>query len=62
MVDIGRDIGFPQWVFGESCFAFLDDGAVAFVYVEDGLDRLAVRLTDGTVAPLDAAVHRHRRV
>ena len=53
MVDIGRDIGFPAWVFGETCFAFLDDGSVAFVYVEDGLDRLAVRLTDGTIAPLD---------
>ena len=53
MVDIGRDIGFPAWVFGETRFAFLEDGAVAFVYVEDGLDRLAVRLTDGTIAPLD---------
>ncbi len=53
MVDIGRDIGFPAWVFGETRFAFLDDGSVAFVYVEDGLDRLAVRLTDGTIAPLD---------
>ena len=45
--------GSRTWVFGESCFAFLDGGRVAFVYVEDGLDRLAVRLTDGTVAPLD---------
>ena len=36
MVDLGRDIGFPQWVFGESCFAFLDGGRVAFTYVEDG--------------------------
>ena len=27
MVDLGRDIGFPHWVFGESCFAFLDGGA-----------------------------------
>ena len=26
MVDLGQDIGFPQWVFGQSCFAFLDDG------------------------------------
>src|SRR5215211_3979309 len=32
MVEIGRDVGFPHWVFGESCFALLDDGAVAFRY------------------------------
>ena len=53
MADIGRDIGSPAWVFGESCFAFLDGGRVAFVYVEDGLDHLAMCLADGTIAPLD---------
>jgi dipeptidyl aminopeptidase/acylaminoacyl peptidase len=55
MVEIGRDIGFPLWVFGESCFAFLDDGGVAFRYVEDGIDRLAVRAADGVVTPLELA-------
>ena len=53
MVDLGRDIGFPAWVFGASCFAFVDGGSVAFVYVEDGLDRLGVRLADGTIVTLD---------
>jgi dipeptidyl aminopeptidase/acylaminoacyl peptidase len=53
MVELGRDIGFPMWVFGESCFAFLPDGTVALRYVEDGLDRLAIRSADGDVAPLD---------
>jgi dipeptidyl aminopeptidase/acylaminoacyl peptidase len=53
MIEMGRDIGFPHWVFGESCFAFLDDGGVAFRYVEDGIDRLAVRAGDGMVAPLE---------
>ena len=53
MVDLGRDIGFPAWVFGDTCFAFLAGERVAFVYVEDGLDHLAVRLPDGTVVPLD---------
>ena len=24
MVDLGKDIGVPQWVFGQACFAFLD--------------------------------------
>jgi dipeptidyl aminopeptidase/acylaminoacyl peptidase len=53
MVEIGRDVGFPHWVFGESCFAFLADGAVAFRYVEHGIDHLAVRAVDGTVTPLE---------
>ncbi len=52
-VDIGRDVGFPNWVFGESCFAFLDGGRVAFRFTEDGLHRLAVREADGTVTPLE---------
>lgn len=42
VVDIGKDIGFPQWVFGETCFVLLDDGRVAFRYSEGGLDRLAL--------------------
>lgn len=43
MVDLGLDIGFPQWVFGQSCFAFLDGGRVAFSFSEGGVERLAVR-------------------
>ena len=43
MVDLGADIGFPQWVFGQSSYAFLDDGRVAFAYSEGGLEQLAVR-------------------
>ena len=42
VVDIGRDIGFPQWVFGQSCFALLPAGGVAFVYADGGLQRLAL--------------------
>ncbi len=53
VVDLGKDIGFPQWVFGQRCFAFLDGGRVAFVYRDAGLDRLAVRLADGSVTDLD---------
>ena len=54
MVDLGADIGFPQWVFGQSCFAFLDGGRVAFRYVEEGFDRLAVwDPEDGSSPPLD---------
>ena len=49
VVDLQRDIGFPQWVFGQSCFALLADKRLAFVYQGGGFDRLAVRENDGTV-------------
>ncbi len=42
VVDLGVDIGFPQWVFGLRCFAFLADGRVALVHGGDGTDHLAV--------------------
>lgn len=54
MVDLGKDIGFPQWVFGLRCFAFLDGGRVALVYREAGVDRLAVWEPDfGRVADVE---------
>ncbi len=46
MVDLGKDIGFAQWVFAQRCFALMDDGRVAFVYSDGGLDHLAVREPD----------------
>jgi len=55
MVDLGKDIGFPQWVFGLRCFAFLDDGRVAFVHGGDGVDHLAV-LDPSTGAAHEVAV------
>jgi len=54
MVDLGLDIGFPAWVFGQSCFAFLGDGRLVFSYSDDGIERLAVREPDfGRVTKLD---------
>jgi dipeptidyl aminopeptidase/acylaminoacyl peptidase len=53
MVELGLDVGFPHWVFGESCFAFLDGGRVAFRFVEDGADHLGVRDGDGRIARPD---------
>jgi dipeptidyl aminopeptidase/acylaminoacyl peptidase len=54
MVDLGKDIGYPQWVFGQSCFALLDDGRVVFSYSDDGLERLAVQEPDfGRVTTLE---------
>ena len=52
VVEMGADIGRPQWVFGQSCYAFLDDGSVAYVYRRDGRDHAALRGPDGTTHDL----------
>ncbi|MGH9210879.1 MAG: prolyl oligopeptidase family serine peptidase [Acidimicrobiales bacterium] len=53
MVQTDAEIGQPQWVFGQSRFAFLDGGRVVFAYQRDGLDHVAVRAADGSVTDLD---------
>ncbi|MFZ6005333.1 MAG: prolyl oligopeptidase family serine peptidase [Actinomycetota bacterium] len=54
MVDLERDIGFPQWVFGQTCFTFLEGGRVVFVRTDRGLQRLAVWEPDfGRVTDLE---------
>jgi dipeptidyl aminopeptidase/acylaminoacyl peptidase len=53
MVELGRDVGFPHWVFGESCFAVLEDGRVVFVVTDEGIHRLAVRHAGGRIDRLD---------
>jgi dipeptidyl aminopeptidase/acylaminoacyl peptidase len=54
VVDLGLDIGHPQWVFGQSSYAFLSDGRVVFACSDGGLERLAVREPDfGRVTTLD---------
>jgi len=53
VVDLGTDIAGPQWVFGQSRFALLSDGRVAFAYGREGADRLAVLEADGSVRELD---------
>ena len=53
MVDLGKDIGFAQWVFGMACYALVGD-RVVFVYSDDGVHRLAVREPDfGRVRQMD---------
>jgi dipeptidyl aminopeptidase/acylaminoacyl peptidase len=55
-VEMEAEIGVPQWVFGQSRYAFLDGGRVVFAYQRDGFDHLAVRTPDGEVHELDVAV------
>jgi dipeptidyl aminopeptidase/acylaminoacyl peptidase len=52
-LDVGSDIAGPQWAFGQSRFALLADGRIAFAYGRDGSDRLAVLESDGSVRELD---------
>jgi dipeptidyl aminopeptidase/acylaminoacyl peptidase len=52
-IQMEAEIGVPQWVFGQSRYAFLDDGKVAFAYQRDGLDHLAVESADGSAGDLD---------
>jgi dipeptidyl aminopeptidase/acylaminoacyl peptidase len=53
VVDLGADIGFPQWVFGQSTYALLGDGRLAVVHRSEGVDHVAVREPDGAVRDLD---------
>jgi dipeptidyl aminopeptidase/acylaminoacyl peptidase len=50
---IDAEIGVPQWSFGQSRYAFVDDGRVVFAYQRDGLDHLALGSADGSVVDLD---------
>jgi dipeptidyl aminopeptidase/acylaminoacyl peptidase len=53
LVELEAEIGVPQWEFGTGRYAVLPDGRIVFARWRDGLDGLAVRLTDGTVADLE---------
>ena len=59
---MGTDIAGPQWVFGQSRFALLADGRVAFAYGRDGADRLAVLEPDGSVRELDVPFSAYRYI
>ncbi len=53
MVEIEGEIGVPQWVFGQSRYAFLPGGTVAFGCSRNGFDSLMVREADGSLRTLD---------
>ena len=62
VVDVGSDIAGPQWRFGQSRYALLSDGRVAFAYGRAGADRLAVLEADGSVRELDVPFSTFRYV
>ena len=47
------EFGTPQWVFGMSTYAFLDDGRIAALYTRDGFDHLALVSPEGGIETLD---------
>lgn len=53
LVDVEADIGEPQWVFGGSRYAVLEDARMVFARWKDGFDGLAIRLSDGSIADLE---------
>jgi dipeptidyl aminopeptidase/acylaminoacyl peptidase len=53
VLDVGSDIAGPQWVFGQSRYALLDDGRIVLAFGRAGADRLAVLSTGGELRELD---------
>ena len=53
VLDVGSDVAGPQWVFGQSRYALLDDGRVVLAYGREGADRLAVLEPGGDLRELD---------
>ncbi len=60
---LGRvvDAGFPQWVFGQSCYGFLSEGRLVAAYYEDGQHRLGI-LRNGALTHLDLDYTSYRSV
>jgi len=52
-VQLDAEIGEPQWIFGQSRYAILDGGRVAFAARRDGVDRLYVAGLAGEVEQID---------
>jgi dipeptidyl aminopeptidase/acylaminoacyl peptidase len=52
VVDRQEDIGLPQWVFGQTAYAPLRDGTVAYVRHQGGREHLSMRRPDGEVIDL----------
>ncbi len=62
VLDVGSDIGGPQWTFGNSRYALLDDGRVVVAYGRAGADRLAVLVPGGELRELDLPYARFGRL
>lgn len=59
---MNAEIGKPQWVFGQSRYALLDDGRIVVAACRDAFDSLHVLDTDGTVRRLDLPYSVYRQL
>ena len=50
------EVGAPQWVFGQSRYAFLEDGRTVLAVRHEGRDSLRLLGADGRVTPLEIGV------
>ncbi|MBV9356097.1 MAG: S9 family peptidase [Chloroflexi bacterium] len=54
LAPMSAEFGVPQWVFGTSMYAFLDDGRALVHYLQDGFSHLALLdPSSGQLEPLD---------
>jgi dipeptidyl aminopeptidase/acylaminoacyl peptidase len=53
IIVMDAELAVPQWVFGQSRYAFLGDDRVVFTYLRDGFEHIAVRAADGKIVDLD---------
>jgi dipeptidyl aminopeptidase/acylaminoacyl peptidase len=53
LTDLEAEIALPQWTLGGSRYAVLDDGRIVFAQERGGIDRVSVRLPDGSVNDMD---------
>jgi dipeptidyl aminopeptidase/acylaminoacyl peptidase len=61
LLEVEAEAGFPQWVFGLSCYGFLSGGRIAVASYQDGRHRLSILGEDGAT-PLDLDYSLYRSV
>lgn len=62
VLEMEAEFGFPQWVFGASCYGFLSEGRILAAYYEQGLHRLGVIDGGGRLNPVDLDYSRYDSV
>ncbi len=62
VLTMDAEIGGPQWVFGQSRYALLDDGRIMAAACRDAFDSLYVMDTDGAMRRLDLPYSVYRQL
>ena len=59
VLEMEAEFGFPQWVFGGSCYGFLSGGRIVAAYSDGGFHRLGVIDSQARLEPLDLGYSRY---